>query len=102
MGLTASSTRTVRLSDDDDDDDDDDEDKLEDKSEGPTSKRCALLVGISYNGAYNQWPALNGPHNDVDRFRQLLTGTYSSTSLRPLQQPTSSQTPMDIALKTSL
>ncbi|KAN0130443.1 Caspase domain containing protein [Lactarius tabidus] len=59
MGLTASSTRT-----------------LEDKSEGPTSKRCALLVGISYNGAYNQWPALNGPHNDVDRFRQLLTDTY--------------------------
>ena len=73
----ASTTGTIRLPDDD-----------EDKSEGPTSRRRALLVGISYNGAHNQWPALDGPHSDVDRFRQLLIGTYSSTSLRPFPTTT--------------
>lgn len=61
----ASTTGTIRLPDDE-----------EDKSEGPTSRRRALLVGISYNGPHNQWPALDGPHSDVDRFRQLLTDTY--------------------------
>ena len=68
----ASTTGTVRLPDDDDD-----------KSEGPTSRRRALLVGISYKGDHNQWPPLDGPHSDVERFRQLLIGTYLSTSLRP-------------------
>jgi len=59
-------TGTIRLPDDDE----------EDKSNGQRSKRRALLVGISYNGPHNKWPALDGPHDDVDRFRQLLTETY--------------------------
>ncbi|KAH9172758.1 caspase domain-containing protein [Lactarius sanguifluus] len=58
-------TGTIRLPDDE-----------EDKSEGPTSKRRALLVGISYKGDHNTWSALDGPHEDVDRFQQLLTETY--------------------------
>jgi hypothetical protein len=53
------------------------------RATAPTSKRRALLVGISYNGAHNKWPALDGPHEDVDRFRQLLTGTWYYTSLGP-------------------
>ncbi|KAN0136282.1 Caspase domain containing protein [Lactarius tabidus] len=61
----ASTTGTIRLPDDE-----------EDKIEGPTSKRRALLVGISYNGPHNQWSPLDGPHSDVDRFQQLLTDTY--------------------------
>ena len=68
----ASTTGTIRLSDDE-----------EDKSEGPTSKRRALLVGISYSGPHNTWSALDGPHDDVDRFRHLLIGTWSYTSLSP-------------------
>jgi hypothetical protein len=64
-----STTGTIRLADDE-----------EDKSEGPTSKRRALLVGISYSGPHNKWPALDGPHDDVDRFRQLLTETYGYQS----------------------
>ncbi|KAH9003553.1 caspase domain-containing protein [Lactarius hatsudake] len=51
-------------------------DDEEDKKEGPTSKRRALLVGISYKGDHNTWPALDGPHEDVDRFQQLLIETY--------------------------
>jgi hypothetical protein len=72
-----STTGTIRLADDE-----------EDKSKGPTSKRRALLVGISYSGPHNKWPALDGPHDDVDRFRQLLTGTWPYTSLRPFPSTT--------------
>ncbi|KAH9977501.1 hypothetical protein BJV74DRAFT_888427 [Russula compacta] len=34
-------------------------------------KRRALLVGVTYSGSTN-WPQLDGPHNDVDRIRDLL------------------------------
>ena len=68
----ANTTGTIRLPDDE-----------EDKSDGQRSKRRALLVGISYNGDHNKWPALDGPHEDVDRFRQLLTGTWSYNWLGP-------------------
>ena len=68
----ANTTGTIRLPDDE-----------EDKSDGQRSKRRALLVGISYNGDHNKWPALDGPHEDVDRFRQLLTGTCSYNWLGP-------------------
>ncbi|KAH9041167.1 caspase domain-containing protein [Lactarius hengduanensis] len=64
FGMT-NTTGTIRLPDDE-----------EDKSESPTSKRRALLVGISYKGDHNTWSALDGPHEDVDRFQQLLTETY--------------------------
>jgi hypothetical protein len=71
-----STTGTIRLPDDE-----------EDKGKGPTLKRRAL-IGISCSGPNNQWSALDGPHSDVDRFRQPLTGTYSSTSLRPFPSTT--------------
>ena len=61
----ASTTGTIRLPDDEDNKRD---------SEGPTLKRRALLVGISYKGAHNKWSALDGPYDDVDRFRHLLSG----------------------------
>jgi len=36
-------------------------------------KRRALLVGITYsNTSSNMWPQLYGPHDDVDRYRELL------------------------------
>ena len=59
----ASTTGSIRLPDDG-----------EDKSKSPTSKRRALLVGISYTGAHNTWSPLDGPFDDVDRFWKLLTG----------------------------
>ena len=41
----------------------------------PTSKRRALLVGISYHHSRSElWSPLDGPHEDVDRFRKLLIG----------------------------
>ena len=61
----ASKAGTIRLPDDE-----------EDKSGGQKPKRRALLVGISYNGPHNKWSALDGPYEDVDRFQQLLTGTW--------------------------
>ncbi|KAI9456372.1 caspase domain-containing protein [Lactarius psammicola] len=57
-------TRTIRLPDDE-----------EDKSKRPMSKRRALLVGINYRGDHNEWPALDGPHKDVEDMRQLLIDT---------------------------
>ncbi|KAI9456400.1 peptidase C14, caspase domain-containing protein, partial [Lactarius psammicola] len=71
-----SKSGTIRLPDDE-----------EDKSEGATSRRRALLVGISYRGA-QKWSTLDGPHDDVDRFRKLLTGTWSYTSFRPFPSTT--------------
>ncbi|KAN0136650.1 Caspase domain containing protein [Lactarius tabidus] len=47
---------------------------------GPTTKRRALLVGISYHHSPSDiWPPLDGPHEDVNRFRELLIGTYGYT-----------------------
>jgi len=36
-------------------------------------KRRALLIGITYTGPHNKWSQLDGPHGDVDRYRDLLT-----------------------------
>jgi ankyrin repeat protein len=35
-------------------------------------KRRALLVGITYSAPFNKWSSLEGPHHDVDHFRELL------------------------------
>jgi F-box-like len=35
-------------------------------------KHRALLVGITYTGPSNTWTKLDGPHEDVDRYRDLL------------------------------
>ena len=36
-------------------------------------KRLALLVGITYpNASSSMWPQLEGPHDDVDNYRELL------------------------------
>ncbi|KAH9165606.1 hypothetical protein EDB89DRAFT_2008573 [Lactarius sanguifluus] len=56
------------------------EGKTQAASEGPATKRRALIVGISY--FYSQpdaWWPLGGPHECVDRFRDLLIGTYGYT-----------------------
>ena len=45
----------------------------DDKHEVASLKRRALLVGITYTGPDNKWPPLDGPHRDVDRYRELLT-----------------------------
>jgi hypothetical protein len=42
------------------------------KTEGAATKRRALLVGISYSTPSNTWSPLDGPHGDVDRYRDLL------------------------------
>ena len=39
-----------------------------------STKRRALLVGISYHHPSPIWSPLDGPHEDVDRFRDLLIG----------------------------
>jgi hypothetical protein len=49
---------------------------------GPTTKRRALLVGISYHHSPSDiWPPLDCPHEDVDRFRELLIGEQVFTAL---------------------
>ena len=35
-------------------------------------KRRALLVGITYSSPSNTWSPLDGPHGDVDQYRDLL------------------------------
>ena len=50
------------------------------KKEGPTTKRRALLIGITYAGS-KTWSELDGPHHDVDHYQELLTSTLSYTSL---------------------
>ncbi|KAH9977499.1 caspase domain-containing protein [Russula compacta] len=45
------------------------------KKEGPTTKRRALLIGITYSGS-KTWSELDGPHHDVDHYQELLTSTY--------------------------
>jgi hypothetical protein len=42
------------------------------KTQGTATKRRALLVGISYTSPSNTWSPLDGPHGDVDRYRDLL------------------------------
>jgi len=44
-----------------------------DKKGREAMKRRALLVGINYCIPNNQWLPLDGPHDDVDRYRELLT-----------------------------
>ena len=52
-----------------------DECELQGTSIGPTVKRRALLVGISYaNIESDLWPSLETPHQDVDLFWNLLVG----------------------------
>jgi hypothetical protein len=38
-------------------------------------KRRGLLVGITYTNPWNTWSQLDGPHEDVDRYRDLLIST---------------------------
>jgi len=47
----------------------------EGRANDATSKRRALLVGISYQRT-GEWEVLEGTHMDVRRFRQLLIKTY--------------------------
>ena len=44
-----------------------------DKKEVASLKRRALLIGITYTGPHNKWTPLDGPHGDVDRYRDVLT-----------------------------
>jgi hypothetical protein len=46
----------------------------ESQSHVPTTKRRALLIGIAYSSPSNTWSRLEGPHDDVDRYLELLTG----------------------------
>ncbi|KAI0290173.1 caspase domain-containing protein [Russula brevipes] len=80
----------------------DSETEDEDEATGatPTPKRRALLVGISYLFTQSKiWTPLEGPHEDVERFRKLLLETYKYSpeditvlkddpSLPDLSQPT--------------
>jgi len=43
------------------------------------TKRRALLVGITYPTS-NTWSQLDGPHDDVDQYRDLLISACSRTS----------------------
>jgi len=53
----------------------------EDKANGTTPKRRALLVGISYENSSSEWELLEGAHIDVACFRDLLISAYSSQHL---------------------
>ena len=45
--------------------------------EGATTKRRALLIGISYHNSTDpMWGPLDGPYGDVALFRELLTRVY--------------------------
>jgi hypothetical protein len=52
----------------------------EGRANDATSKRRALLVGISYQRT-GEWEVLEGTHMDVRRFRQLLISAYSRLNL---------------------
>jgi hypothetical protein len=43
-----------------------------DKPKDVKTKRRALLVGITYTNPWNTWSQLDGPHGDVDQYRDLL------------------------------
>jgi hypothetical protein len=47
-------------------------DDVHDKTKGVETKRRALLVGITYSSPSNTWSQLDGPHGDVDQYRDLL------------------------------
>lgn len=47
-------------------------DDVESQTRAATIKRRALLVGISYCSPSNTWSRLDGPHEDVDQYRELL------------------------------
>ena len=51
----------------------DDKHNQDDKQDGASLKRRALLVGISYTSPHNTWSPLDGPYGDVDRYQELLT-----------------------------
>ena len=42
------------------------------KTKDVEAKRRALLVGITYTNPWNTWSQLDGPHGDVDQYRDLL------------------------------
>jgi len=45
------------------------------KKDGRAMKQRALLIGIAYTNAKN-WSPLEGPHDDVEQYRELLSSTY--------------------------
>ena len=45
----------------------------DDRQKVASFRRRALLVGITYTGPHNKWSPLDGPHDDVDRYRDVLT-----------------------------
>ncbi len=47
-------------------------DDIHDRTKDVASKQRALLVGITYTGPFNTWSQLDGPHGDVDQYRDLL------------------------------
>ena len=47
-------------------------DDVDDKKKDREAKRRALLVGITYSNPWNTWSQLDGPHGDVDQYRDLL------------------------------
>lgn len=47
-------------------------DDVHEKSKDAGTKRRALLVGITYTNPWNTWSQLDGPHGDVDQYRDLL------------------------------
>jgi hypothetical protein len=47
-------------------------DDVHDKTKGVETKRRALLVGITYSSPSNTWSQLDGPHGDVDQYRDVL------------------------------
>ncbi|KAF8489073.1 caspase domain-containing protein [Russula emetica] len=51
-------------------------DDVHDKTKVVKTKRRALLVGITYTSPSNTWSQLDGPHGDVDQYRDLLINTY--------------------------
>jgi hypothetical protein len=47
-------------------------DDVHDKTKDVETKRQALLVGITYSSPTNTWSQLDGPHGDLDQYRDLL------------------------------
>jgi ankyrin repeat protein len=75
---------------------------VESKAHGPTPKRRALLVGISYHDSTSpMWEPLAGPHVDVENFRELLICMYfipGSALATNLYPDTYGYSPEDIVL----
>jgi hypothetical protein len=47
-------------------------DDVHDETKDVEAKRRALLVGITYSSPSNTWSPLDGPHDDVDQYQDLL------------------------------